>query len=213
MRRLQQLRHNRQSIYKSITLSPAGTSGCVCVCVCTIAFMGTPFICLHFSSVSSFFLFNSNSIRVCGVVWFSLVYHLLCRRVSPYVDARAGAPADAHVHMNVCVWVRELRTSAWALDCSSFQLDLFIFPSYLYPAKGSIPEGLWQFYSSDVCFGFLPRVLLSYCDLHYSLVWSGTNQKRDGRGRKMTIDKKKRIERDHWTARFFFASCFGGGRH
>lgn len=210
MRRLQQLRHNRQSIYKSITLSPAGTSGCVCVCVCTIAFMGTPFICLHFSSVSSFFLFNSNSIRVCGVVWFSLVYHLLCRRVSPYVDARAGAPADAHVHMNVCVWVRELRTSAWALDCSSFQLDLFIFPSYLYPAKGSIPEGLWQFYSSDVCFGFLPRVLLSYCDLHYSLVWSGTNQKRDGRGRKMTIDKKK-DRTGSLDGKIFFCFLFWGG--
>ena len=139
--------------------------------------MGTPFICLHFSSVSSFFLFNLNSIRARGVVWFSLVYHLLCRCVSPHVNMRAGAPADAQVRTNVRAWACELRMSAWALDCSSFQLDLFIFPSYLYSPKGSIPEGSWQFYLSGRVFFVsscvsvrlsLPSVRLHW---HLKLLW------------------------------------------
>lgn len=51
MRWLQQLRHNHQSIYKSIMLSPASTSACMCM----RAFMGTPFICLPFPSKSLLF--------------------------------------------------------------------------------------------------------------------------------------------------------------
>lgn len=208
MRRLQQLRHNRQSIYKSITLSPAGTSGCVCVynCIHGHAFHLPPFF------LGIFFFFIQFELH--QGLWSSLVLLSVPSALSPRLSLcwRAcrciSRRTSAHECMCVSARIAYVCLSAWLLLVSARLVYLSLLPL---SGKRLNPRRLVTVLFARRVFWFPPaRVTkLLWLALLLGLERNKPEMPMGGEGKWQLT--KKRIERDHWTARFFFASCFGGG--
>lgn len=158
-------------------LSPAGTCVCTRVCVCTLAFIDTPSICLHFSSISYFFPPFYWILAPLGFVeYFGLLSlpSALLLRLSLCEHACRCISRRMSVYKCMCVWAGDCVRPPERLTASPFSSTCLSFSSYLYLPKGSVPEGLWQFYLSNVCLHFL--LCVSVC-LSLLLVWSHTHLK------------------------------------
>lgn len=119
MRWLEQLRHNHQSIYKSIMPSPAGTSARPCVSVCVHFYIHWhAFNLPPFSWISALTLIlRSISVQFCGLVCHRCIPSTCCCVV---IGSSAG-----HTCLNICLSCVQLHLPAWVLLPSAW----LVYPS------------------------------------------------------------------------------------
>lgn len=140
------------------------------------------------------------------------MYHLLCCWACPYEDACRCISRRMGVYECMRVWVRDC---IYLLECSSVLLDLFIFSSYIYLPKGWIPEGLWQFYLSNVCLHFLLcmcvclSLLLIWSLSHWKLLWLVLLLGLQWNRLEVILSKRTKIMIKKRKLRITFWSCFG----